>query len=83
MHDSILKISAFCIGWSIAVLSTAYTLDGVFGTEFVSMLGKIPIIGVVFNYPMYFLVGIAGLFFLMYRGGAIPRFLYSMFRPRG
>lgn len=73
---------AFIIGWSIAILMLAHGIDGIFNTDFVILLSKIPLIGLIFLYPMYSLVLVAAIFVLMYRGNAIPKFFMSMWKPK-
>ena len=78
-------------GWSgfiVALLSTSImafsSLEHLFGVEIMSILAKIPYIGIIYEYPITSLLIMLGVFILVFRGNALPRFFAKLTRgPRG
>jgi phosphoglycerol transferase MdoB-like AlkP superfamily enzyme len=73
--DSFRKWSAFLLGWTVMIVMTVSTLG------YSEQFSTLPYIGSVFSNPALTLAVCFAFFILMFRGNALPRFFYSLFKP--
>jgi hypothetical protein len=82
IRDWFASIVAMITGWSCTFLFAFSGFDNMFGTNLVEWASDIPYMGLIFQHPGKVLIGVGLIFFLMYRGGALPKFIKGMFMKK-